>query len=198
MTNDGLSRWIHDLKAPVTAIEGYTQLLLRGSGPLDEKQRRFIEGIGASCRVLFILLGNLKLERELEKGVVPRPTEFGELDRILERSARDLERAFAAKKAKVEVRCEPWTLRRGAEVVERTAANLLLSALHTSDEGAAVYLSAEHGAGELALTLSAANASGGGPGRGFDLSARMAGLLGGRSAVEQGRLFIAFPETVFV
>ena len=197
-----LSRWIHDLKAPVTAVEGYTQLLLRSATPLDEKQRRFIEGIGASCKVLFILIGNLKLEQELEQDNLPSPTEFGEIDDILRSTARQLERAFASKKAVVRVTCSPEALRdkslkRGAEFIERTAANLLVAALHTSDEGAEVTLSADRENGEIVIGLTATHVAPGGPGRGFELSARLAEKCGGRSGVEDGRLFIAFPEEIF-
>src|SRR5688572_1596166 len=49
----------HDLRTPLTVIGGYHRLLLGdGVGPLNEKQRKFLEESQRSCQRLDAFLGN--------------------------------------------------------------------------------------------------------------------------------------------
>ncbi|NOY26341.1 MAG: HAMP domain-containing protein [Oligoflexia bacterium] len=67
-----LSVVTHELKTPLTAIEGYARLLLRGkAGPLAPRQHTFVETIAAQSAVLKNMVQNLLDTSRLEDGQLP-------------------------------------------------------------------------------------------------------------------------------
>lgn len=83
MQGEFLSVVTHELKTPLTAIDGYARLLARGkAGELNERQRSFVETILAQTEVLREMVQNLLDASRLETGRLPietRPVEVGAL-----------------------------------------------------------------------------------------------------------------------
>jgi signal transduction histidine kinase/HAMP domain-containing protein len=72
MKRDFLSVVTHELKTPLTAIEGYARLMLKGKGgELPERQRGFAETIVEQSQVLRTMIQNLLDATRLEGGSLP-------------------------------------------------------------------------------------------------------------------------------
>jgi signal transduction histidine kinase len=66
-----LARTSHDLRAPLNAIEGFTDLLMLGSyGPLQDEQKRALERIRSSGRYLLGLIDDILSFAKLEAGQI--------------------------------------------------------------------------------------------------------------------------------
>lgn len=186
----------HDLRAPLAAIEGYARLLLESIS--EEKPRNQVEGILSSCRILEHLVANMRLADALAAGRIESVEPGGRLGDILDRVAGGFRRAYEAKRARICASADEIRLNRGAALVERFLANLLLAALNTSFEGRDVGLRATHGSGEFTFSLEAAGLSGRGPGQCLDLIAEVSARLGGRGQNVDGGYRITIPESVLM
>ena len=72
LKRDFLSVVTHELKTPLTAIEGYARLMLKGKGgELPERQRGFAETIVEQSQVLRTMVQNLLDATRLEGGNLP-------------------------------------------------------------------------------------------------------------------------------
>lgn len=188
----------HDLKSPLASIEGYARLLLGGrGGELTVKQRSYVEGILAAARVLTHIIESLHLAEAIAREGVHTDESSGEAREILARVAGDFERAFAAKGARIEAQGHEIDLARGAELLERSVASLLLAALTTSQEKSEVRLTARRAGEDVVVSLEAPGVRGPGPGAGLDLIERIAAELGGRSDFRTGHFEVVFPGKAF-
>lgn len=83
LKNDFMSVVTHELKTPLTAIEGYAKLLLRGKGgELPERARGFVDTIHLQSGVLKEMVQNLLDTSRLEAGNLPidaQPHDAGEI-----------------------------------------------------------------------------------------------------------------------
>lgn len=72
MQREFLSVVTHELKTPLTAIEGYARLLLKGrAGSLSERQTVFVQTISDQSSVLKAMVQNLLDTSRLEGGALP-------------------------------------------------------------------------------------------------------------------------------
>lgn len=58
----------HDLKAPMTSIQGYADLLLMSAENLDDKQQRFLDRISSTVKRMEILVSDLADVSRIESG----------------------------------------------------------------------------------------------------------------------------------
>ena len=80
-----LSVITHELKTPLTAIEGYARLLLRGkAGPLQDRQREFVDTIAGQSAVLKTMVQNLLDTSRMEDGRLPIERQRVDLTRLVE------------------------------------------------------------------------------------------------------------------
>ncbi len=79
----------HDLRSPLTAVLGYTELVSR-VGPLNEQQQEFLRRIQASVQSITTLINELLDLGRLEAGfdIAPRIGSAGECLSVLLRNAR--------------------------------------------------------------------------------------------------------------
>lgn len=150
MTERALSsRLLHDLKTPLTAIDGYAGLVLRGA---SEKHASYLEGILASSYLLRHFIDNLAAPE--------RDDGSGEISEILARVSKNLARLFQAKHAVITVASEEIPLSRGSRLTERLVVNLLALALPSSDPEASIHLSASASSGTIELMIAAQGLAG--------------------------------------
>ncbi len=184
----------HDLRSPLASIEGYARLLSEGrGGELTPKQRRYVEGILASSRILRHILDSLRLADELARGEIEPAEAPGSAGEILSRAAADFARAFAAKGARIEADGGDVFVPRGADLVERAVGPLLLAALTTSEPGCEIRLSARREASEIVVAVEGPGVAGPGTGAGLEVAARLAERLGGRADFQEGHLALILP-----
>ncbi len=197
-TLDAKRALYHDLKSPLAAIVGYARLLLRSpDGELSPRQRSYVEGILSACRIESHLLDNMRLAERMASDSVEPGAEGGRMPEILERVSQGMERAFQSKGARIVTEARETDLARGAEVIERVVANLLLAALHTADADSEIALKAEHLDGDIQIVLTAPGATGPGLGGGLELIEAWTRSLGGSCDFAPGRLSVRIPDAVF-
>ncbi|RME28536.1 MAG: sensor histidine kinase [Deltaproteobacteria bacterium] len=88
MQREFVSVVTHELKTPLTAIEGYARLLLRGkAGPLQPRQAEFVQTISDQSAVLKAMVQNLLDTSRIEDGTLPLHRQEVELAPIMEKLA---------------------------------------------------------------------------------------------------------------
>jgi signal transduction histidine kinase/ActR/RegA family two-component response regulator len=143
--NDFVSMLVHDLRAPLTSIRGFTNVLAEGVyGSVNQEQEAALHNIENGCdRLLGLIEDILDLSR-LEAGklqVHPAPLQLAPL---VERAIQELRPLFQEKA--IEVRIEvgkdlPYVLADGKQL-SRVLTNLLNNAAKFTPEGGRVTVSA--------------------------------------------------------
>ena len=153
-----LSVVTHELKTPLTAVEGYTKLMLMGkAGPLTERQTTFLETIRAQTNSLEEMIQDLLDITRLEAGRLPLTMEPVE-------AARILSDAFATHEGGAQTRDLKLVLDTsglaGASIVadafrlQQVVGNLLGNAFKFTAEGGEVELSGGQDADRVWLRVS--------------------------------------------
>lgn len=89
----------HELRTPMTAIKGYTDMLISGmTGPLSEPQMRFLGIIKNNADRLGILVGDLLEVSRLEAGRIRLKLAPIQVDKLIYDSASTLQGQMVAKK----------------------------------------------------------------------------------------------------
>lgn len=141
-----LSVVTHELKTPLTAIDGYARLLLRGkAGELQPRQVEFVETIASQSAVLKSMVQNLLDTSRLESGRLPVEIQrvdlgslMGEVEATWRGGATSREIALAAETAGtsgVEVLVDPFRF-------QQVLGNLVGNALKFTPRGGRITLRA--------------------------------------------------------
>lgn len=142
---DFVSMLVHDLRAPLTSIRGFTNVLAEGVyGGINEEQATALVNIENGCDRLLSLIEDILDLSKLEAGklqIYPSPMQLGPL---VERAIHELRALFQEKT--IEVRLEigqdtPYALADGKQIF-RVLANLLSNAVKFTPEGGRVVISA--------------------------------------------------------
>src|SRR5438045_4676219 len=84
MQNDVMQSIVHDLRAPMTVIKGYLQLLISGGmGEMRSDQMALLRRSVGPLEELILLTDNLLQSHALQKGQVELNLAPTELDRLL-------------------------------------------------------------------------------------------------------------------
>ncbi|MBM4319224.1 MAG: HAMP domain-containing histidine kinase, partial [Deltaproteobacteria bacterium] len=157
--NDFFSMVTHELKTPLTAVEGYSKLMLKGRpGPLTEDQRRFLQIITSQAEVLKQMIGDLLDVSRIAAGRLkldPRPVQVASL-------LAGAQQRFAPQAAQqgIELCLQPPreqpdpTVRLDAPRIEQVLGNLLGNALKFTPEGGRICLSWGIDQGSFAFAVS--------------------------------------------
>ncbi len=98
----------HELKVPMTSIQGYARLLLMGAGgPVTDQQKEFINVILRNVERMSALVSDLLDLARIEAGrirISPRPVS---LSKVVQEALRSVEAEIARRKHKVEVDVPP-------------------------------------------------------------------------------------------
>ncbi len=95
MKSDFVSTVSHDLRSPLTAILGYTDLLER-AGPINAQQREFIRRVGASVQNISTLINDLLNLSRIEAGYDSLKEELM-INQIINSSLEDLKEKIISK-----------------------------------------------------------------------------------------------------
>lgn len=126
----------HDLRSPLTAILGYTELIGR-VGPLNQRQQEFIKRVQASVQGITALITDLLDLGRIESGLDARK-ELLDLRPLLRQSIENFSTLLSEKNQKLEVEISPslpmiWG---NAVRIQQMIANLVSNAIkYTPTEG---------------------------------------------------------------
>jgi signal transduction histidine kinase len=136
----------HELRSPLTAILGYTGLMMRAApGSLDaEHQAEFIGRIAASSDYMLRLVNNLLDLRRMESGAEQLQPTLLQIDRVLQVVMALARLRASEKQLETSVSIEPGLppLMTDELLLRRTVDNLLSNAIKYTPSGGTIRLSA--------------------------------------------------------
>jgi len=140
--NEAKSRFIsivyHDLRNPMTAINGYAELLIRGrEGPINEKQRRSLEKIRSLVRRMASLVSDLQDLSLLEAGKVRLVYQPVHIAEVVNEVVESLEGVIRDKKLQLytQIPAPLPPVRGDRSRIFRILENLVANACYYTDEG---------------------------------------------------------------
>ncbi len=130
---------VHDLKAPLTAIQSYFWVMLGGfAGELSEKQRNMLERSSQRIKELLTLISDLLDIPRIETGQMVQEMKDVSLRKVIETAVGDMRDLAKQKKIKLKVEM-PKSLpqiRGSAPRLQQVMTNLLNNAINYTPEGA--------------------------------------------------------------
>ena len=105
LKTDFVSNVSHEIKTPITAIEGYA-MLLQGSDNLSEEETEYVEKILASSQRLSELVGNVLLLSKINNQAIETRNEKFSLDEQIRQSILMLEQKWSEKNIVLDVELE--------------------------------------------------------------------------------------------
>ncbi|MFC0211003.1 ATP-binding protein [Paenibacillus chartarius] len=135
----------HDLKTPVTTIQGYAKALQLGMADSPEKLKEYIDIIHNKSRIVASLIEDMFQLAALESPVYPFASEAGDLTELLRRIAIEYYDIFKHRGFHLDIQIPdgPIDIRMNAKLLHRAVANLLTNALQHNPEGTTVILQLE-------------------------------------------------------
>ncbi|AMV72035.1 hypothetical protein JCM30471_05350 [Desulfuromonas carbonis] len=128
---DFVSMLVHDLRAPLTSIRGFTNILAEGIyGDINTEQKNALGNVESGCDRLLALIEDILDLSKLEAGKLKLHSSPLQLMPLLEKTLADLSPLFAEKSIQVELEIPeelPYLLADGKQLV-RVFANLLSNA----------------------------------------------------------------------
>jgi PAS domain S-box-containing protein len=147
----------HELRSPLTAILGYTGLMMRAApGSLDaEHQAEFIGRIAASSDYMLRLVNNLLDLRRMESGAEPVQPTLLQIDRVLQVVMALARLRASEKQLTTSISIEPGLppLMTDELLLRRTVDNLLSNAIKYTPSGGTIRLSAAARNGGIEISI---------------------------------------------
>jgi two-component system phosphate regulon sensor histidine kinase PhoR len=128
----------HDLRAPLTSIVGYVEILVdSGEGPLLPTQARMLDAVDRNARRLMTLIENMLTTAKIEMGGFTTRRSPVDLAGLVAAAADVLRPAAAAGGLDLEVSCPPSGLivEGDADQLDRVLVNLLSNAVKYTPKG---------------------------------------------------------------
>ncbi|OGQ86399.1 MAG: PAS domain-containing sensor histidine kinase [Deltaproteobacteria bacterium RIFOXYD12_FULL_56_24] len=157
MRRDFVANVSHELKTPITSIEGFAETLLDGALDTPEDARRFVEIIATQAKRLHAIIEDLlalsRLEQEQEQTRLALTEEM--IIHPLRRAIEICELKAAEKKISIElVVPADLTAALNGPLFEQALTNLIVNAIKYSDEGGRVLVRAgEREGGKIAVEV---------------------------------------------
>lgn len=139
LQSDFVSNVSHEVKTPVTAIEGYS-MLLQGSGDLTPEQTEYVEKIIFNTQRLSSLVGSVLLLSKLENQQIPTGKTRYRLDEQIRQSIVALEPAWEKKEIEFDVDLEQGVYQGNEAMMHHVWDNLIGNAIKFSPSGGTVHI----------------------------------------------------------
>ncbi len=157
--NDFFSMVTHELKTPLTAIEGYTKLLLMGRpGPVNEEQERFLRTVTSQTDVLKGMIQDLLDMSRIAAGRLNLHVETVEVAPLMARLVERFRPQASNKGLDLQLR-EPeggdtdLQVEADGSRLEQVLGNLITNAMKFTAEGGAITLGWTLGGGRLRASV---------------------------------------------
>lgn len=157
MRRDFVANVSHELKTPITSIEGFAETLLDGALESPEDARRFVEIIAKQSKRLHAIIEDLlalsRLEQDQEQTALVLSKE--KIITPLRRAIETCGLKAAGKKISIELDApEELSASLNSPLLEQAITNLIVNAIKYSDEGGKVLVRArEHEGGKIAIEV---------------------------------------------
>lgn len=146
MRRDFVANVSHELKTPITSIEGFAETLLDGALESPEDARRFVEIIAKQSKRLHAIIEDLlalsRLEQDQEQTALVLTQE--KIINPLRRAIETCGLKAAEKKIAIELEVpDDLTAKLNSPLLEQAVTNLIVNAIKYSDEGGRLLIRAE-------------------------------------------------------
>ncbi len=136
LKSDFISNVSHEIKTPITAIEGYAMLLQEGER--DSEEAKYVEKILLNTRRLSELVGNILLLSKLDNQNIESKAESFSLDEQIRQAILLLEPKWAIKNVELDLDMEGVEFVGNASVILHVWTNLIGNAIKFTPEGSTV------------------------------------------------------------
>ena len=137
LKTDFVSNVSHEIKTPITAIEGYA-MLLQGSENLNEEEAEYVEKILANSQRLSELVGNVLLLSRIDNQAIETKSERFSLDEQIRQSILMLEPKWTEKNIELDVELEPIKYEGNRGLMLHVWNNLIGNAIKFSPDNSTV------------------------------------------------------------
>ncbi|MHB1014883.1 MAG: sensor histidine kinase [Desulfurivibrionaceae bacterium] len=157
MRRDFVANVSHELKTPITSIEGFAETLLDGALDSPEDARRFVEIIAKQSKRLHAIIEDLlalsRLEQDQEQSELLLTEE--QIINPLRRAIETCGLKAAKKKISIELNApDDLAADLNSPLLEQAVTNLIVNAIKYSDEGSRVLVRAgQHGEEKIAIEV---------------------------------------------
>lgn len=144
LKNDFVQNVSYELRSPLTNIMGFTELLnLPGTGPLNQRQREYVEHIGSSSAVLLAIVNDILDLATVDAGIMELDIGEVAIQPVIDEAARMVAERFGDHSItlSVDVSSAPQTFFADGSRVRQILFNLLSNAGNYAPAGSAVTLS---------------------------------------------------------
>jgi two-component system phosphate regulon sensor histidine kinase PhoR len=156
MRTDFAANVSHEIKTPLTAIQGFVETLAQGAVTDPDEVHRFLGIIDKHVQRLTAIVDDLMQLARLEQGDETRQLRLEETSvaKLLGTAAQLCRPPAEAKAMGIDVRCDPsLSTRLDAELMEQAVVNLLDNAIKYSPEKSRITLTAEAAAEEIRIAV---------------------------------------------
>ena len=135
----------HDLKTPISTIQGYAEVLQLGMEEDPEQRRKYAGRIHAKSKLIASLVNDLFELTKLESADMPFEPQPGDFAELCRTTAADLYDSFERKGIGFDIRIadKPVKLSYQDDLMRRALTNTLANALKYNPPGASVWLELE-------------------------------------------------------
>lgn len=152
LQSDFVSNVSHEIKTPLSAIEGYATLL-QNPGSTDEERERYTEKILFNTRRLSELVGNVLIISKLESGTVELNRDTFRLDEQIRSSIMLLEPKWTEKEIEFDIELDEVTFTGDRAMLLHVWNNLIGNAVKFSPQGELVALRLTENEGLVIFTV---------------------------------------------
>jgi len=134
LRNDFVSNVSHEMKTPISAIDGYATLL-QDETLSPEERKQHVESILYNCRRLTALTGNILMLSRLDNGtMIPKKEPF-RLDEQIRKVVLSMEEAWTEKELELDIEMDPVTYTGDEDLLYHIWTNLIGNAVKFSNRG---------------------------------------------------------------
>lgn len=139
LQSDFVSNVSHEIKTPITSIEGYT-MLLQKEETSEESKKLFVEKILFNTRRLSELVGNILLLSKIDNQAIETQKKKFRLDEQIRQVILILEPKWLEKEIEFDVELDSITYEGNNELIYHVWSNLLDNAIKFSPQGGRIRL----------------------------------------------------------
>ena len=139
MRRDFVANASHEMRTPLTAIQGFADSLLEEDLPAD-RQRHFIELISKSAEQMANILHDLLLLSKIEHPEHPLKSEEIQLHEVVQSVLSSFELQSEQKNLTVEAKLEPTPMFGDEELLRQVVGNLISNAIRYTPEGGKIWV----------------------------------------------------------
>lgn len=130
----------HEIKTPISAIEGYS-MLLQGCDNLSDEQREYIDKIVFNTKRLSSLTGSILLLSKLENQQIQSNKSLFSLDEQIRQAIVDLESEWEKKNIEFDVDLESVNYFGDETLLRHVWSNLIGNAIKFNKDGGSIFIS---------------------------------------------------------